>query len=161
MELPQLTNGTLLQYINHQHQGDHARMINALYGIYGIDNNKNPASSFVSQGWIHPALRNQPLLSLWAAAKRDALYLYLLLSRCCRSSTKFQCNESRNKNNMHLYSWFGFHFLSGLSLALNKEGCDWQDRHSARANSGRATHLSQTRYTPLVEVNQAIKAWSF
>ena len=49
-------------------------------------------------------------------------------------------------------------FLSGLSLALNKEGCDWQDRHSARANSGRATHLSQTRYTPLVEVNQAIKA---
>ena len=38
-------------------------------------------------------------------------------------------------------------FLSGLSLALNKEGCDW--------------HLSQTRYTPLVEVNQAIKAWSF
>ena len=52
-------------------------------------------------------------------------------------------------------------FLSGLSLALNKEGCDWQDRHSSRANSGRATHLSQTRYTPLVEVNQAIKAWSF
>ena len=52
-------------------------------------------------------------------------------------------------------------FLSGLSLALNKEGCDWKDRHSARANSGRATHLSQTRYTPLVEVNQAIKAWSF
>ena len=53
------------------------------------------------------------------------------------------------------------YFLSGLSLALNKEGCDWQDRHSSRANSGRATHLSQTRYTPLVEVNQAIKAWSF
>ena len=51
--------------------------------------------------------------------------------------------------------------LSGLSLALNKEGCDWQDRHSARANSGRATHRSQTRYTPLVEVNQAILAWSF
>ena len=51
--------------------------------------------------------------------------------------------------------------LSGLSLALNKEGCDWQDRHSARANSGRAAHRSQTRYTPLVEVNQAIKAWSF
>ena len=56
---------------------------------------------------------------------------------------------------------YSFIVLSGLSLALNKEGCDWQDRHSARANSGRATHLSQTRYTPLVEVNQAIKAWSF
>ena len=56
--------------------------------------------------------------------------------------------------------WSDF-ILSGLSLALNKEGCDWRDRHSARANSGRATHLSQTRYTPLVEVNQAIKAWSF
>ena len=51
--------------------------------------------------------------------------------------------------------------LSGLSLALNKEGCDWQDRHSSRANTGRGTHLSQTRYTPLVEVNQAIKAWTF
>ena len=58
------------------------------------------------------------------------------------------------------FSWM-ISFLSGLSLALNKEGCDWQDRHSSRANSGRATHLSQTRYTPLVEVNQAIKAWSF
>ena len=53
------------------------------------------------------------------------------------------------------------HFFSELSLALNKVSCDWQDRHSTRENSRWATHLSQTRYTPLVEVNQAIKAWSF
>ena len=46
-----------------------------------------------------------------------------------------------------LFSCWLISFFSGLSLALNKGGCDW--------------HVSQTRYTPLVEVNQAIKAWSF
>ena len=72
-----------------------------------------------------------------------------------------QSLNSMNQDTTYLLFFILFSFLSGLSLALNKEGCDWQDRHSARANSGRATHLSQTRYTPLVEVNQAIKAWSF
>ena len=73
-----------------------------------------------------------------------------------------QRRQSWHENHTrHFCSFSLISFLSGLSLALNKEGCDWQDRHSARANSGRATHLSQTRYTPLVEVNQAIFAWSF
>ena len=67
------------------------------------------------------------------------------------------------------YSWvkikFGFLFwslFSELSLALNKEGLwltktDTQPERTLRW----ATHRSRTRYTPLVEVNQAtISFWS-
>ena len=57
-----------------------------------------------------------------------------------------------------------FHFdtFSELSLALHKEGLwltktDTQPERTLRW----ATHRSQSWYTPLVEVNQAILAWSF
>ena len=94
----------------------------------------------------------------WTVANRILCHLTYCSQDVVDHQESFNCMNKCTK-----YFWFLtlFSFLSGLSLALNKEGCDWQDRHSARANSGWATHLSQTRYTPLVEVNQAIKAWSF
>ena len=47
-----------------------------------------------------------------------------------------QRRQSWHENHTrHFCSFSLISFLSGLSLALNKEGCDWQDRHSAWANS--------------------------
>ena len=51
-------------------------------------------------------------------------------------------------------------YRRGLSSVLQEIIVTKIDRHSARADSGRAT-MTMLAYTPLVEVNQALNAWSF
>ena len=58
--------------------------------------------------------------------------------------------EIYNNDKEALFQGVRLIIFSGLSLVLNKEkDCDFK------------RHLSWVGYTPLVEVNQAILAWSF
>ena len=121
-----------------------------------------PRSHLLCRDWIGALVTLSHHL-WWGGGKKPEKIVFFSNSYRWASSQQEATSLARNfwGQQHKFFSFWLISFLSGLSLALNKEGCDWQDRHSSRANSGRATHLSQTRYTPLVEVNQAIKAWSY
>ena len=104
------------------------------------------------------------LLGVWADFQ--AKYFFCSLFAPCHPCCEFSCRWDGHKwyfNNFLTYIFLTFSSVfSELSLALNKEGLwltktDTQPERTLRW----VTHPSQSWYTPLVEVNQAILAWSF
>ena len=131
----------------------------------------------LSQTIIQSLMRRNymPLLKYWTTKSVfcfDSLCFSKGKSRNCFSLELWHQMLFKDKNLYpdfnglaeHILCWsnvFGSLF-SELSLALNKDGLwltktDTQPERTLRW----ATHRSRFWYTPLVEVNQAILAWSF